>query len=375
MFRMLSIDDAYDRSPGIAVIPVANARCFRTAAACGGRGSLARVPATGVVAIRPRRTQKDLPMRKTLTPLALAFGATLLLGACQPAAEPAPATDAAPAATAADPAADAAAAEAELRNAQTDPMDAILVGDWRDPANSARDTWRHPRETLAFFGVGASQRIVEISPGGGWYTEILAPLARGKGTYVGIVADPTKVGSERAAEYYANGNAKLREKMGARADVYGTATLREIDPAAPVLGEPGSADVVLTFRNVHNWVMDGNEAAMFKAFFDVLAPGGVLGVVEHRAAAGKTLEEVKDSGYLPEDYVIGLATAAGFVLEEKSEVNANPADTKDHPNGVWTLLPSGNHPESERAKYAAMGESDRMTLRFVKPAADAAPAQ
>lgn len=306
------------------------------------------------------------------TPLALAFATTLALAACSPASNDAatPAGD-----NAADTAAAARAADASAdRNAQTDPMDAILAGDWRDPANSARDGFRHPRETLAFFGVGPSQTVVEISPGGGWYTELLAPLAQGKGRYVGVINDPAKSGNERAQQYYANANAKLREKLAARADVYGNATLVEIDPNAPVLGEPASADVVLTFRNVHNWVMAGNEAAMFKSFFDVLRPGGVLGVVEHRAAAGKSLEEVKTSGYLPEDYVVGLATAAGFVLEEKSEINANPADTKDHPNGVWTLAPSNNHEEADKAKYAAIGESDRMTLRFVKPQAEAAPA-
>jgi predicted methyltransferase len=306
------------------------------------------------------------------TPLALAFATTLALAACSPASNDAaaPAADSAADTAAAAPAADASAD----RNAQTDPMDAILAGDWRDPANSARDGFRHPRETLAFFGVGPSQTVVEISPGGGWYTELLAPLAQGKGRYVGVINDPAKSGNERAQQYYANANAKLREKLAARADVYGNATLVEIDPNAPVLGEPASADVVLTFRNVHNWVMAGNEAAMFQAFFDVLRPGGVLGVVEHRAAAGKSLEEVKTSGYLPEDYVVGLATAAGFVLEEKSEINANPADTKDHPNGVWTLPPSNNHEEADKAKYAAIGESDRMTLRFVKPQAEAAPA-
>lgn len=310
------------------------------------------------------------------TPLALALAATLALAACSPASEQAaPATDGSAGDTAAAaPAADATEAAAD-RDAQTDPMDAILAGDWRDPANSARDGFRHPRETLAFFGVGPSQAVVEISPGGGWYTEILAPLAQGKGRYVGVINDPAKSGNERAQQYYANANAKLREKLAARADVYGNATLVEIDPNAPVLGEPASADVVLTFRNVHNWVMAGNEAAMFKAFFEVLRPGGVLGVVEHRAAAGKTLEEVKTSGYLPEDYVIGLATAAGFVLEDKSEINANPADTKDHPNGVWTLAPSNNHEEADKAKYAAIGESDRMTLRFVKPQAETAPAE
>jgi predicted methyltransferase len=309
-----------------------------------------------------------------LTPLALALAAGLMLSACGASDTPADGVNAAPADAVAAAADTTAADETAARNAHLDPMDAVLAGDWRDPANTPRDAWRHPRETLAFFGVGASQDIVEISPGGGWYTEILAPLARGKGSYTGVVNDPAKAGSERATEYYAKNNQKLRDKLAARADVYGSATLVEIDPKAPVIGEPGSADVVLTFRNVHNWVNDGSEAAMFKAFFETLRPGGVLGVVEHRAAAGKTMEEVKDSGYLPEDYVIGLATAAGFVLEEKSEINANPADTKDHPNGVWTLPPGNNHDEADKAKYAAIGESDRMTLRFVKPQAGPAPA-
>ena len=301
-------------------------------------------------------------MRTTRTPLAIAFALSLGLAACSPATEePVAAPEAAPETTSAEPA---------DRNAQADPMDAVLAGDWRDPDNAARDAWRHPRETLAFFGVGPSQTIVEISPGGGWYTEILAALPGEKGRYIGVINDPAKSGNERAQNYYTEANTKLRDKLAARADVYGDATLVEIDPKAPVIGEPGSADVVLTFRNVHNWVMAGNEAAMFQAFYDVLAPGGVLGVVEHRAAAGKTLAEVKTSGYLPEDYVIGLAEAAGFVLEEKSEINANPADTKDHPNGVWTLPPGNNHDEADSAKYAAIGESDRMTLRFVKPQAE-----
>jgi predicted methyltransferase len=304
-------------------------------------------------------------MRTARTPLALAFALSLGLAACSPASEePAATPEATPEATAAD------AAETADRDAQVDPMDAVLAGDWRDADNAARDAWRHPRETLAFFGVGPSQTIVEISPGGGWYTEILAALPGEKGGYIGVINDPAKSGNQRAQNYYTEANTKLRDKLAARPDVYGEATLVEIDPKAPVIGEPGSADVVLTFRNVHNWVMAGNEAAMFQSFYDVLAPGGVLGVVEHRAAAGKTLAEVKTSGYLPEDYVIGLAEAAGFVLEEKSEINANPADTKDHPNGVWTLPPGNNHEEADAAKYAAIGESDRMTLRFVKPQAE-----
>lgn len=305
----------------------------------------------------------------TRHPLVIALFAGFALAACSPAQEEAPATDATDAAAAA---ADMTpqAGEATDRGMQADPMDAVLAGDWRDPANVARDAWRHPRETLEFFGVGPSQRIVEISPGGGWYTEILAALPREKGSYVGVINDPAQSANERAQAYYTEANAKLRDKLAARPDVYGDATLVEIDPKAPVIGEPGSADVVLTFRNVHNWVMAGNEAAMFQSFHDVLTPGGMLGVVEHRAAPGKSLSEVKASGYLPEDYVIGLAEAAGFVLEEKSEINANPADTKDHPNGVWTLPPGNNHDEADREKYAAIGESDRMTLRFVKPAAE-----
>ncbi|WP_460457296.1 class I SAM-dependent methyltransferase [Arenimonas alkanexedens] len=259
------------------------------------------------------------------------------------------------------------ATDADARERDADPLATVLAGEWRDPANAARDVYRHPRETLDFFGVGPSQTVIEISPGSGWYTEILAPLAQGKGRYIGVLNDPAKADSERATEYYANANAKFREKLAAQADVYANASLIEVDPKAPVFGEPGSADVVLTFRNVHNWVGAGTEAAMFQGFYDVLVPGGVLGVVEHRAPAGKTIEEVGESGYVPEDYVIELATAAGFVLEEKSEINANPADTKDHPNGVWTLPPGNRHDEADQARFAAIGESDRMTLRFVKP--------
>ena len=151
------------------------------------------------------------------------------------------------------------------------------------------------------------------------------------------------------------------------------AQIVEFDPKAPVLGAPGSADVVLTFRNVHNWVVADTAPAMFKAFYMVLRPGGVLGVVDHRAADNASLEAVKGSGYLPTSYVVKLATDAGFRLEEKSEINANPKDTKDYPKGVWTLPPTLTLGEQDREKYLGIGESDRMTLRFVKPAAPASP--
>lgn len=255
----------------------------------------------------------------------------------------------------------------EVQAALAHPLDRILAGDWRDEKNKARDVYRHPRETLAFFGVARGQNVIEIWPGGGWYAEILAPLMRDAGDYTAIIPDPSKLADAEAQAATAKRNQALREKFGARGDIFDRARLIEVDPNAPVLGAPGSADVVLTFRNVHNWVMDGQEKAMFAAFFAVLKPGGTLGVVDHRARPGAPAEEMKTSGYLPEDYVIELAKAAGFELVEKSEINANPKDTKDYPGGVWTLPPSLKEGDVDRAKYLAIGESDRMTLRFVKP--------
>ncbi|HVR81820.1 MAG TPA: methyltransferase, partial [Luteimonas sp.] len=148
---------------------------------------------------------------------------------------------------------------------------------------------------------------------------------------------------------------------------YGAPTVRSFDPKAPSFGPAGSADTVLTFRNAHNWVAAGNADAYFKAFFDVLKPGGTLGVVDHRARPGTDLATMKKSGYLTEALVIGYATAAGFSLDGKSDINANPRDTTDHPNGVWTLPPTNQHEAADEAMYKAVGESDRMTLRFRKP--------
>ena len=247
-------------------------------------------------------------------------------------------------------------------------LDPVLAGDWRSAGNQARDVYRHPRETLAFFGVRPDQDVIEIWPSGGWYAEVLAPLLRDSGHYTGIIVDPTREPDADAIRYAERSNRKLRELLAAHPAVFDKAVLVETPSAMPVLGPAGSADVVLTFRNVHNWVMDGNEKAMFKAFFDVLRPGGTLGVVDHRAKPDQPAAEMKTSGYLPEAYVIGLAQAAGFELVGKSEINANPRDTKDYPNGVWTLPPSLSQKDVDRAKFVAIGESDRMTLRFVKPA-------
>ncbi|WP_240096432.1 class I SAM-dependent methyltransferase [Thermomonas flagellata] len=247
----------------------------------------------------------------------------------------------------------------EAAPATVDPaLQAAIDGAWRSPANRARDAYRHPAQTLTFFGLRPTDRVIEISPGAGWYTEILAPYLRAQGQYIAASAPP------------APGRANPLEALFlADPAHYDRAELREYDPKAPQLGPPGSADLVLTFRNVHNWVAAGTAPAYFQAFFEVLRPGGTLGVVDHRAKPGTDLATMKKSGYLTEALVIQLARDAGFVLDARSEVNANPRDSADHPNGVWTLPPTNRHPPEQAERYRAIGESDRMTLRFRKPAA------
>ncbi len=244
-------------------------------------------------------------------------------------------------------------------------LQAAIDGSWRDPANRVRDPHRHPGQTLAFFNIAPDQTVIEITPGGGWYAEILAPYLHDGGRYVAAVVDPAAVAEGRGRDYQQRAKDGLEAKFAAAPAQFGKAGVVGYDPTAPVFGTAGSADLVVTFRNVHNWRMSGQDAGMFKGFFEVLKPGGVLGVVEHRAKADVPADD--RSGYVGQDQVIALARAAGFELAGSSEVNANPRDSKDHPNGVWTLPPSNNHPEADRAKYQAIGESDRMTLRFVKP--------
>lgn len=244
-------------------------------------------------------------------------------------------------------------------------LEPVIAGSWRSDANKARDQYRHPKQTLEFFGVKPGDTLIEITPGGGWYAEILAPLMKGTGTYIAAMAKPTKPDGEAAGDKNA-----LQVKFAGNAAEYGEAKTIEFDPKAPVLGAAGSADTVLTFRNVHNWVMAGTAPVMFKAFFDVLKPGGTLGVADHRAAAGADFDKIKKSGYLPQDYVIKLATDAGFKLVAQSEINANPKDTKDYAKGVWTLPPTLTLGDQDKDKYLAIGESDRMTLKFQKPAGD-----
>jgi predicted methyltransferase len=243
-------------------------------------------------------------------------------------------------------------------------VQAAVDGKGRTPDNVKRDAYRHPAQTLSFFGVEPGKTVVEITPGGGWYSEILAPLLRDKGTYVAAVVDPMAVAEGKGRDYQQRGKDGLEKKFAAAPALYDKAKVVGYDPNAPKFGADNSADVVLTFRNVHNWRSANQAEGMFKGFYSVLKPGGVLGVVEHRAKADVPADD--KSGYVGQAQVIAMAEAAGFKLAGSSEINANPRDTKDHPNGVWTLPPVNNHDAADDAKYKAIGESDRMTLRFVK---------
>jgi predicted methyltransferase len=228
----------------------------------------------------------------------------------------------------------------------------------RSAADRARDRYRHPVETLAFFGVHPGQTVVEFLPSGGWYTGILAPLLSGRGHYVGLVLKGQKA------------EASLARLLAAGGERYRGATAAVLDPARGTSTVPdGSVDVVLTFRNVHNLIMAGGKTApnTFRAFYRMLKPGGVLGVVDHHLPETMNRAAEMKSGYLKRSTVVGLAKAAGFRLVGESAINANPKDTHDWPDGVWTLPPTLQLGDTDRAHYLAIGESDRMTLKFVKP--------
>ncbi len=245
-------------------------------------------------------------------------------------------------------------------------LHAAVTGSQRTPANVQRDGARHPEATLAFFGLKPTQTVIELIPGGGWYTEILAPYLHDKGQLIEAGNDPD--GDSEGAR---RGAARFKAKLDAKPEVYGHVKLGVFDTDAGKfdLGKPGSADMVLTFRNIHNWVDLGDDKtrAAFKAIFAVLKPGGVLGVEEHRLPAAMQQQDRAPTGYLHETYVIKMAESMGFKLAARSEINANPKDKADHPNGVWALPPTFANKDANRAEYEAIGESDRMTLKFVKP--------
>jgi len=238
----------------------------------------------------------------------------------------------------------------------------VLQADHRLPEFVKRDQYRHPLETLRFFEVERGMTVVEIWPGKGWYTEVLAPyLAQGE---LYAAHFPIDVG----VDYYDTNQALFVKKLKAHPSVYSQVQIAAFDPKRSQLTVPDeSADRVLTFRNVHNWLRSESEATAFELFYKALKPGGILGVVEHRAPEGMDWETMKTSGYMTEQYVIDLAQKAGFVLEGKSDINSNDKDTKNHPKGVWTLPPTLRLKEQDREKYLEIGESDRMTLKFRKP--------
>ena len=252
-------------------------------------------------------------------------------------------------------------------------LDQAIAGNHRNAADRARDADRHPRETLLFFGIQADSAVVEIWPSSGWYTAILAPVLRPVGVFY---AAGFALTAQRTPQWRKDMQTDLARLMAQQPAIYDHVVTTELDvPERTTIAPPGSIDLVLTFRNVHNWMKGDYAPDMFQVMARALKSGGTLGVVEHRARPGTSIEDMKKTGYVAEDYVIALAKAAGLQLEARSEINANPRDGRDHPAGVWTLPPGFRYcntitdpAEKERcmAKYAAIGESDRMTLRFRK---------
>jgi len=248
-----------------------------------------------------------------------------------------------------------------ISNAYAQDISTLLSAPYRSERNVARDPYRHPAGTLAFFGVRADSVVVEILPGsGGYYMEILAPYLAGKGRYIAANRDETAVSP------YREDHQKLLDRLTAEPALYGKVLVTKFNADRHDIAPPGSADFVLTFRNLHNWIERGEAEGALRAFHKALKPGGVLGVVDHRGRTDQSQDAQMKSGYVREDYAVALIEKAGFALAGRSEVNANAKDTKDYPVGVWALPPTYRMKDQDRAKFAAIGESDRFTLKFVK---------
>jgi predicted methyltransferase len=256
----------------------------------------------------------------------------------------------------------AACAATSSRQSTAEALTGILAADYRAQENRARDRYRHPKETLLFFGIRPEMSVLEVWPEPGWYTEVIAPLVRDKGKYYAavIAADPE-------SQYITQRLEKYRHKLGERPDLYDHVAVVSFPADGSDAVPPASVDMVVTFRNIHNWMSRGTTAQAFATMYRALRPGGVLGVVEHRGNPAVAQDPNAKSGYVNEDYAIKLIEAQGFRLVGKSQVNANPRDTKDYEQGVWTLPPTYRLGDKDHDKYAAIGESDRFTLRFVKP--------
>ncbi|BCG02283.1 methyltransferase (plasmid) [Paraburkholderia sp. PGU19] len=255
--------------------------------------------------------------------------------------------------------------DSQTQGASATSLNAAISGSQRSSQARARDVYRHPEETLQFFDLGPTQAVLEIAPGGGWYSDILAPYLRNAGQL--YEAQYLSTSADLAAEDSAT-DAAYRRKIANAPSVYGNVVVGTLH-AGQFNGFDTNQrfDRVLTFRNIHNWIKDGQFDANLRAFYGALKHGGELGVEEHRARPGTTEQQMIDSGYVTEAFVIEHAQAAGFVLVARSEINANPKDTKDYPHGVWSLPPTYKGGDVDRSRFAAIGESDRMTLKFVKP--------
>jgi len=241
-------------------------------------------------------------------------------------------------------------------------LDTVLAGGHRSEENRARDRYRHPKETLLFFGIRPEMRVLEVWPEPGWYTEIIAPLVRERGHYYAavIAADPgSKYVTERLSSY--------RSKLAEHPELYDRVEVVTFPADGGDVVPAGSVDLVVTFRNIHNWMARDAATRAFATMYRALKPGGVLGVVEHRGNQAMPQDPQAKSGYVNEDYAIRLIEGQGFRLVGESQVNANPRDSRDYEQGVWTLPPSYRLGDKDRDKYAAIGESDRFTLKFIKP--------
>jgi len=315
------------------------------------------------------------PHRRTLATLApslpFALGLGFALGACDggegadDAADDTSETTGGEAGGMTDP--DGTAALAAAVEADDDWLEGVLTMPHRSEENRARDRYRHPVQTLTFFGIRPGMTVVELNPGGGWYTEVLAPALGRDGKLIVTIRDP-----EGDPEYYGTRQAQeMLTRIEENSEVYGNVETVVWDPAAEEpqpLAEPGTVDAVVTFRNFHGWIRRGQAEAVIQAVFEALEPGGIFGVVQHRAPEGAVTANWVEKGYVPEAALISLIEAGGFEIEGRSEINANRFDTKDYPEGVWTLPPTYRLGDQDRQRYSQIGESDRMTLKFVKPA-------
>jgi predicted methyltransferase len=241
-------------------------------------------------------------------------------------------------------------------------IQAAMASKHRRPGHADRDKQRHPAEMLEFFGLKPTMTVLEYGPGEGWYTELLAPVLAKKGKLLATNFDPNGPKEERTTFY----GQRFKDFVDTSPEAYGKIEVVVVDGKAPKIGKPSSVDMVLLFRGLHNMVRNGNIDPWLAEFNETLKPNGVLAVEQHRAKPDAKAEESAKQGYLPEKWVIEKIEAAGFKLEKKSEINANPKDTKDYPEGVWTLPPTLRLGDKDKDKYMAIGESDRMTLKFVK---------